>query len=79
MTTLKTALSIARDRLSKIRRQLTGGWKTLAESPVPAEEVDRQPRQASLPSWGFFFMLVLSSAIATLGFSPTAPRRSTAQ
>jgi uncharacterized hydrophobic protein (TIGR00271 family) len=74
MTTLKATLSDAREHVSRARRRLTGGWKTLAETPVPAEEVDRQLRQASLPSWGFFFMLVLSSAIATFGLlSNSAP------
>ncbi len=74
MTTRRPMLTNAWNELSKIRRRLTGGWRTLAEKPVPAEEVDLQLRQASLPSWGFFFMLVLSSAIATFGLlSNSAP------
>jgi uncharacterized hydrophobic protein (TIGR00271 family) len=55
-------------------RRVTGNWKPLVEKPVPADEVDLQLRQASIPSWGFFFMLLLSSAIATFGLlSNSAP------
>lgn len=74
MSTVKEIVGHARKRVAETRRRVTGGWKTLAEQPVPPEEVDLQLRQASLPSWGFFFMLVLSSAIATFGLlSNSAP------
>lgn len=44
------------------------------EKPLPPEELDVLMHQASTPSWGFFFMLVLSSAIATFGLlSNSAP------
>ena len=59
---------------SKARTIFTGNWKTLVEKPVPADEVDLQLRRASIPSLGFFFMLILSSAIATFGLlSNNAP------
>ncbi len=60
--------------LSETRRTVSGDWKPLIEAPVPAEEVDLQLRQASIPTLGFFFMLFLSSAIATFGLlSNNAP------
>ena len=74
MGNVKKLLVETRRYLSEVRRTMTGNWKPLAEAPVPAEEVDLQLRQASIPSWGFFFMLLLSSAIATFGLlSNSAP------
>lgn len=62
------------DAFNEKRRHLEGVWLPVVEQPVPAEEVDLQLRQASVPSWGFFFMLLLSSAIATFGLlSNSAP------
>ena len=54
--------------------RITGGWEPFVEKPLPAEELDAVMQQASIPSWGFFFMLILSSAIATFGLlSNSAP------
>jgi len=47
--------------------RLTGGWVPYAEERLSAEDLDFLMRRASIPSFGFFFMLVLSSAIATFG------------
>ncbi len=48
-------------------RRLSGEWSPYIEASIPDAELDREMRQVSIPSFGFFFMLVLSSAIATLG------------
>ena len=50
MTTRKPILTNAWNEVSKIRRRLTGGWRTLAEKPVPAEEVDPCPWTPSTTS-----------------------------
>jgi uncharacterized hydrophobic protein (TIGR00271 family) len=60
--------------LSEKWRHLTGGWEPFVEKPLPAGELDVLMHQASIPSWGFFFMLILSTAIATFGLlSNSAP------
>ncbi len=43
------------------------GWAPYLESKVSATDLALQMRQASIPSFGFFFMLALSASIATLG------------
>lgn len=74
MNTLVEFFAKTWNYLSEAWRRVTGNWKPLVEKPVPAEEVDLQLRQASIPNWGFFFMLLLSSAIATFGLlSNSAP------
>ncbi len=74
MNTLVEFFAKTWNYLSAAWRHVTGNWKPLVEKPVPAEEVDLQLRQASIPNWGFFFMLLLSSAIATFGLlSNSAP------
>lgn len=55
-------------------RRLSGEWSPYIESPIAAGDLEHEMRQASIPSFGFFFMLVMSSAIATLGLlSNSAP------
>jgi len=62
------------DYLFEKWHRLTGGWEPFVEKPLPADELDAVMQQASIPSWGFFFMLMLSSAIATFGLlSNSAP------
>ena len=65
------------DALVRHARALKRGvkeWTPAAESPLPAEEIDALMRQAAVPSRGFFFMLILSTAIATFGLlSNSAP------
>ena len=74
MEHLKESLLNAWRYLSETRRTVASDWKLLIEPPVPAEEVDLQLRKASVPTLGFFFMLLLSSAIATFGLlSNNAP------
>ena len=63
-----------RDYIFKAWQHLTAEWRPLVEKPLPPEELDVLMHQASIPSWGFFFMLVLSSAIETFGLlSNSAP------
>ncbi len=50
-----------------IWRRLTSDWAPYIEDPVPEEEVQTLMQQASIPSFGFFFMLALATAIATFG------------
>ncbi len=74
MSTLRESLARGWDYVARRWRHLTGEWKPLLEEAVPSAELDVIMRQASIPSWGFFFMLVLSSAIATFGLlSNSAP------
>ena len=42
-------------------------WKTMVEPRVAAEEIATTMKAASIPSVSFFFLLLLSSAIATFG------------
>ena len=53
--------------LARIWRKLTGGWTPYLEDAVPAPDLILQMNQASIPSFGFFFMLGLAAAIATFG------------
>ena len=48
-------------------RKLSSGWVPYVEEPLPEAEVTLVMEQASIPSFGFFFMLGLASAIATFG------------
>jgi uncharacterized hydrophobic protein (TIGR00271 family) len=53
--------------LVRIWRQLTGDWAPYVEDAVPAPDLALQMHQVSILSFGFFFMLALSAAIATFG------------
>ncbi|MEN8133611.1 MAG: hypothetical protein ABFS45_26295, partial [Pseudomonadota bacterium] len=53
--------------LRALFRRLTGEWRTMTEPRVAAEEVATVMKAASIPSMSFFFLLMLSSAIATFG------------
>ncbi len=71
---MKNFLRSCWDYLSEKWHRLTGGWEPFVEKPLPADELHTVMQQASIPSWGFFFMLILSSAIATFGLlSNSAP------
>lgn len=48
-------------------RRLTGDWRTLVEAPVAPDVLDRDMQVASIPTLAFFFLLTLSSVIATFG------------
>ena len=53
--------------LGRIWHKLTGGWAPYLEDTVPATDLTLEMHQASIPSFGFFFMLALAAAIATFG------------
>jgi len=48
-------------------RRLTGDWRPLVEKPLPEAELAGLMEQASIPAFGFYFMLMIASAIATFG------------
>jgi len=48
-------------------RSYTGDWSPFVENPLPAAELTLAMRQASVISFGYFFMLALASGIATSG------------
>ena len=46
---------------------LTGQWSIFLEQPVPVEVLDEERIANSLPSFGFFVLLITSTIIATFG------------
>ncbi len=52
---------------SRIWHKLTADWIILLEQPTPNAELNDAFERASIPSFGFYFMLSLSTIIATLG------------
>ena len=48
-------------------KSVLAGWAPYAEETVAVEEVSRAMVHASIPSFGFFFMLGIATAIATFG------------
>jgi uncharacterized hydrophobic protein (TIGR00271 family) len=52
---------------SRVWNKISGGWAPYLEETVGAEDLSLQMMRASTPSFGFFFMLGLASAIATFG------------
>jgi uncharacterized hydrophobic protein (TIGR00271 family) len=67
MRTNKQRLNLSWRYLRALFRRVTGEWRTMVEPQVPAEEVATAMKAASLPSMSFFFLLLLSSAIAIFG------------
>jgi uncharacterized hydrophobic protein (TIGR00271 family) len=63
----KNPLILAWRYLRALFRRLTGEWRTMTEPRVATEEVATAMKAASIPSMSFFFLLMLSSAIATFG------------
>ena len=60
--------------LKKFIRKLTADWKPFLEQPVSLQELDTLMVSASIPSVGYFMMLILSTIIATFGLiSNSAP------
>ncbi len=48
-------------------RAITASWHIYLEKPVPTEELKHAREAASLPSFGFFFLLITATVIATNG------------
>lgn len=60
--------------LNQVWQKLSSGWKPYIERPIPLEDLDETMMSASIPSFGYFFMLLLSTVIATFGLlSNSAP------
>ena len=60
--------------LARRWRKLTGNWAPYREPALSSEDLGRKMHEASVPSFGFFFMMALSSTIATYGLiSNSAP------
>ncbi len=53
--------------LSRIWNKLSGSWAPYLEDPASVEDLSHQMLRVSIPSFGFFFMLTLATAIATFG------------
>ena len=53
--------------ISRVWNKISAGWAPYLEETVKAEDLSLQMMRASVPSFGFFFMLGLASAIATFG------------
>ncbi|MEM8843914.1 MAG: DUF389 domain-containing protein [Pseudomonadota bacterium] len=52
----------------------TAGWKPYIEKPLPLEDLDELMVAASIPSLGYYFMLLTSAVIGTFGLiSNSAP------
>ena len=48
-------------------RDSTVHWRPYIEKPLPLEDLDELMVSGSIPAFGFYFMLMLSAVIATLG------------
>ena len=48
-------------------KALTASWRIYLENPVPVGELTHYREAASIPSFGFFFLLISATVIATLG------------
>ena len=48
-------------------KALSASWRIYLETPVPIEELLESRQAASIPSFGFFFILICSALLATLG------------
>lgn len=48
-------------------KALTSSWRVYLEKPLPMEELQELREAASIPSFGFFFLLICATVIATLG------------
>ncbi|ELS01695.1 putative membrane protein [Xenococcus sp. PCC 7305] len=48
-------------------KAITASWRIHLEQPVPIEELAKSREAASIPSFGFFFLLISATVIATLG------------
>ncbi len=54
-------------QLWELWKTATDSWRIYLEKPVPVEEVAYSREAASIPSFGFFFLLISATVIATLG------------
>ena len=74
MNRLRQKFRRTAELLRRAWRSHTGDWSTFVETPVPTADLVLLMQPASVPSFGYFFMLGLASAIATFGLlSDSAP------
>ena len=74
MNNNKNPIKNIRDASTSKWSKVTAGWKPYIEHPIPLEDLDEIMVGASIPSFGFYFMLLLSAVIATFGLlSNSAP------
>lgn len=52
---------------SRIWKKISSGWAPYLEDPTSVEDLSHQMLRVSIPSFGFFFMLSLATAIVTFG------------
>jgi len=67
MSSPRKATGQASAVLPRLWRKFSGGLPPFVEQPTSAEDLSEQMAHASVPSFGFFFMLALAAAIATFG------------
>ena len=48
-------------------KQLIASWHIYLEQPIPVQELTHSREAASIPSFGFFLLMISSTVIATLG------------
>ena len=58
---------MSKNPLHRVFDLLTGQWSIFLEQPVPIEVLDEERIANSLPSFGFFVLLITSTIIATFG------------
>ena len=54
-------------------KTLTASWHIYLEPPVPLKEVAHSREVASIPSFGFFFLLICATVLATFGLLANSP------
>jgi uncharacterized membrane protein len=54
-------------QLLALWKAVTSSWRVYLEKPVPLEELKQSREAASIPSFGFFFLLISATVIATFG------------
>ena len=54
-------------KLGQIRQKLTANWRIYLEEPILLADLAHSREAASIPSFGFFFLLISAAVIATLG------------
>lgn len=64
---MKSKINTLKNKISDFWYKNTGDWHFLQEQPVSKNELSSSFEQNSIPSFGFYFMLMLSTIIATLG------------
>ena len=74
MNRLRQIFARTAELLRRGWRSYAGEWSPFVEDALPAADLTLMMQQASVPSFGYFFMLGLASAIAAFGLlSDSAP------